>query len=58
MGAIDPEVQMILSEVKATRFYGSVELKYENGVLVLIKQSQTIKPTSNRSTRSDGKVGS
>jgi hypothetical protein len=37
-------------------FYGSVELKMENGRVVILKKTETIKPTESRSTR--GEYGS
>ena len=35
----------MLREMETSRFYGSVEIKFESGRPVLIKRSETIKPT-------------
>jgi hypothetical protein len=34
----------LLRQLEATRFYGSVELKYEAGRVVLVRKSETFKP--------------
>jgi hypothetical protein len=48
------ELSQLLRELEATRFYGSLELKFEAGKLVLLKKTETLKPTQscgdNRST--------
>ena len=35
----------MLRQLEAEHFYGSVELKYEAGRVVLIRKSETLKPT-------------
>jgi hypothetical protein len=35
----------LLAELEAARFYGSLELKYEAGRVVLIRKTETFKPT-------------
>lgn len=35
----------LIEQLEASRFYGTVELKYEAGKLVLIRKSETFKPT-------------
>ena len=39
------DVPTLLTELRAQNFYGSLELKFEAGRIVLIKKSETIKPT-------------
>jgi hypothetical protein len=38
------ELTQLLRQLEAARFYGSVELKYEAGIVVLIRKSETFKP--------------
>ena len=42
-----------LRQLEQSRFYGSVELKYEAGRVVLIRKSETLKPNepSDRNNR-------
>lgn len=49
------ELVQLLRQLEQSRFYGSVELKYEAGRVVLIRKSETFKPCesgygNNRST--------
>lgn len=37
------ELIQLLRQLEASRFYGSVELKYEAGRVVLIRKSETLK---------------
>jgi hypothetical protein len=39
------ELAQLLRQLEAARFYGSVEIKFEAGVAVLIRKSETFKPT-------------
>jgi len=41
------DLQQMLSDIERTKFYGSIEVKFEAGKAVLIKRSETFKPTSN-----------
>jgi hypothetical protein len=41
----------LMKRLSAERFYGSIELKMENGRVVILKKTETIKPTDGRSTR-------
>ena len=34
----------VLTELERSRFYGSVEIKYEAGRVVLLRKTETIKP--------------
>ena len=34
----------LINDLEQSRFYGSLELKYEDGRLVLIRKSETLKP--------------
>ena len=38
-------VERVLSELARDRFYGSVEIKFEAGKPVLLRKTETIKPT-------------
>jgi len=54
------EMVQLLRQLEQARFYGSVELKYEAGRVVLIRKSETFKPCesgygNNRSTGHDAK---
>jgi hypothetical protein len=46
-------VERVLSELTRDRFYGSVEIKFEAGKVVLLRKTETIKPTEEdyRNTR-------
>ena len=39
------ELSRLLHQLEEARFYGSVELKYEAGKVVLIRKSESFKPT-------------
>jgi len=41
-------IASLLSELQVTRFYGSLELKFEAGHVVLIRKTETLKPNSER----------
>lgn len=49
----DISVELLLREFEREKLYGSVEIKYESGRVVLIKKSETIKPAL-RDSRGDG----
>lgn len=38
------EIAEMLRQLEAGRFYGSVEMKFEAGHIVLLKKTETIKP--------------
>ena len=38
------EISDLARELEESRFYGSLELKYEDGRLVLIRKTETFKP--------------
>jgi hypothetical protein len=49
------DLVQLLRQLEQSRFYGSVEFKYEAGRVVLIRKSETFKPSdsgygNNRST--------
>lgn len=50
---IDPTIEQLVVEAQRDRFYGSLELKFENGRFVIARKSETIKPLNGRDTRSD-----
>ena len=44
----------IVHELERRQFYGSLELKFEAGRVVLLRKSETIKPNNNyRTTRGE-----
>jgi hypothetical protein len=52
------ELNQLLSQLEQSRFYGSLEFKYEAGRVVLIRKSETFKPYEsgygkNRSIRNE-----
>lgn len=44
--ALPIEIELLIKEAIANGYYGSIELKFENGRLVLIRKSETLKPAS------------
>jgi hypothetical protein len=38
------ELTELLRELEAARFFGSLELKFESGHVVLLKKTETLKP--------------
>ena len=48
---IDPSVELLLSRWQREREYGTLEIKFEAGRVVLMKESRTIKPADYRNTR-------
>jgi hypothetical protein len=48
------DVTRLLSQLQENHFYGSLELKFEAGCVVLLKKTETIKPKdSYRDNRGD-----
>lgn len=47
------DIPQMLAELSQERFYGALELKFENGHLVVIKKTQTLRafPVSHRENR-------
>ena len=39
-----PDIPELISALEQSQFYGSLELKYEGGRLMLIRKSETFKP--------------
>jgi hypothetical protein len=37
-------IEQLLNTLAAERFFGSIEIKYENGKPVLLRKTETIKP--------------
>ncbi len=52
-------VNDLLRSLEQSRFFGTVELKFESGRVVLIRKSETIKPSTNdcRDNRGADHVG-
>lgn len=51
--AVLESVQRILGSLSEQRFYGSVELRFEAGRVVLLRKTETIKTDDCRDTRGD-----
>ncbi len=47
------EFSELARELEKSRFYGSLELKYEDGRLVLIRKTETFKPPMEKPTGYD-----
>jgi hypothetical protein len=43
----------IIADLERRRFFGSLEIKFEAGQIVLLRKTETIKPTDRRMTRGD-----
>jgi hypothetical protein len=41
---VTPDIPQLTHELERSRFYGSLELKYEDGRLVLIRKTETFRP--------------
>jgi len=41
---VKQQISELTRELEKSRFYGSLELKYEDGRLVLIRKSETFRP--------------
>ncbi len=44
----NPAVEMLLREFESDRLYGTIEVKYEAGRVVLIRKTESIKPAEQR----------
>lgn len=51
MMADEQMISEILHELEQTRFYGSLEIKFEAGHVVLLRKTETIKPNDYRNHR-------
>jgi hypothetical protein len=43
---ISPDAELLIAEYESDKLYGTIQLKYEAGRLVLLKREETIKPSS------------
>ena len=48
-----PTIPELTHDLERSRFYGSLELKYEDGRLVLIRKTETFKPPMEKPTGND-----
>ena len=39
------DISELISQMSSERFYGSLEIKFEAGRVVLLKKTETVKPT-------------
>lgn len=46
MSLTDWSIRVFLERIERNRFYGSLEIKLEAGHVVLVRKTETIKPTS------------
>ena len=53
MLGIDPTAESVLREFEHNRLYGEVVVKYEAGRVVIIKRTESIKPTDGRTNREE-----
>lgn len=44
-------LDQLLADLKHQRFYGSVEIKFEAGRVVLVRKTETIRPENYRDNR-------
>lgn len=51
---VDPAVEMLLREFQREHLYGTLEVKYEAGRVVLIRKTESIKPAEYRINRGEG----
>lgn len=54
MSSVDPSVELLLQEFQRDRLYGTLEVKYEAGRVVLIRKTESIKPAEHRINRDEG----
>ena len=40
-----PAISKMLGDLERNRFFGSLELKFESGRIVLVKKTETLKPS-------------
>lgn len=45
------EIENIINGLERERFYGSLELRFENGRITVMRKSQTIKPSTTQDYR-------
>jgi len=50
---IKQNITEILRELESNRFYGSVEIKFEAGRIILLRKTETIKPNDYRDNRGE-----
>jgi hypothetical protein len=50
------ELTELLCQLEAARFFGSLELKFESGHVVLLKKIETLKPTQQGCGNNRGKA--
>lgn len=53
---MEAQVSEFLRKLEHSRFFGSVELKFESGRIVLVRKTETLKPTTSnyRDNRGEG----
>lgn len=51
MESTPPYLKNLFAQLERQEFYGSVELKFEAGRIVLIRKTETIKPNDHRNNR-------
>jgi len=49
----DHSISEVLSDLERSRFYGSLEIKFEAGRVVLLRKTETIKPNDRRDNRGE-----
>lgn len=51
---IDPSLELLVREYQREKLYGTIEVKYEAGRIVLLRRMESIKPASSRDNRDEG----
>jgi len=52
------EAMRLLENLQRERFYGSLEVKFENGHITIMRKTETILPTKSRESRPCNNVNS
>lgn len=50
---IHPDVAALIEDCEASRFYGNIVLDFQCGKVVLIRKTETLKPSDERTNRSE-----
>ena len=53
MALKDQNITEILCDLEKSNFYGSLEVKFEAGHIVLLRKTETIKPNNHRDNRGE-----
>lgn len=48
-----PQAEAMIADLESNRFFGSLEIRFEAGRVVLLRKIETIKPTDCRNNRGE-----